>query len=288
MAIGRRLAVGLAWMFAGNWTEQATNFVVFVVLARLLGAEAFGLAAMATVSILFAEYLVRETITETIIQLENVEERTSRRAVLPAGSSLPRHRCPAHRAGRSDRRSVFRTARRRLSGLGHAVSTFLGLLRRAGRLSEEKSRVPGLAVRATLGVLAGGVVGISMATMDLGAWSLIAQRVTQVSVISALAWVAHPWRPGLRARPAALSRCIEFQRQNGGSAGCGGRLPQCAYGRHRFVSRAARSRSIHARLASRRDIVPSADDADTIRRAAGPSRTCTGGGSTLASCYRTS
>ena len=56
-----------------------------------------------------------------------------------------------------------------------------------------------LAVRATVGVLAGGVVGISMATMDFGAWSLIAQRVTQASVISALAWIAHPWRPGLRA-----------------------------------------------------------------------------------------
>ena len=63
----------MAWMFTGHWTEQAANFVVFVVLARLLGAEAFGLAAMSIVCVLLGECLVRDTMTETIIQLETME-----------------------------------------------------------------------------------------------------------------------------------------------------------------------------------------------------------------------
>ncbi|MCP5433185.1 MAG: oligosaccharide flippase family protein, partial [Alphaproteobacteria bacterium] len=73
MSERRRFSVGMAWMFAGNWVEQACNFAIFVTLARILGAEAFGLAMMAMAFIVFAEFLVRETITEGLIQQHEVE-----------------------------------------------------------------------------------------------------------------------------------------------------------------------------------------------------------------------
>lgn len=210
MAIGRRLAVGLAWMFAGNWTEQATNFVVFVVLARLLGAEAFGLAAMATVSILFAEYLVRETITETIIQLENVEDGHLDALFYLLG--LLSLGIVVLLIALADRIAGAFSEPRVAGYLVWATPSvlFLGFSGVPVACLRRKLEFRALAVRATLGVLAGGVVGISMATMDLGAWSLIAQRVTQVSVISALAWVAHPWRPGLRARRRHFHDVLSF------------------------------------------------------------------------------
>ena len=58
-------------MAAGNWIEQAVNFAVFVILARLLGAQAFGILAMASVVIVLSEFLVRETFAEGLISVPN-------------------------------------------------------------------------------------------------------------------------------------------------------------------------------------------------------------------------
>ena len=69
MSITRQFSKGVAWMAAGNWLEQAINFVVFVVLARLLVAEAFGLLAMATAFVILSEFLVRETLSEFLIAI---------------------------------------------------------------------------------------------------------------------------------------------------------------------------------------------------------------------------
>ncbi len=72
MPIRRRLIVGVAWMFAGIGAEQVFTFLVVVILARLLGAEIYGLVMMAIVFIIFAEFLVRETITDALIQLKDL------------------------------------------------------------------------------------------------------------------------------------------------------------------------------------------------------------------------
>ncbi len=70
MVIRQKFGAGVAWMAFGNWTEQAVNFIVFILLARLLDTEAFGLLAMASVAIVLAEFLVRESLTEYLIAAE--------------------------------------------------------------------------------------------------------------------------------------------------------------------------------------------------------------------------
>ena len=197
-------------MFAGNWTEQGANFFVFVVLARMLGAEAFGLAAMATVFVLLAEYLVRDTMTETIIQLESVEAGHLDALFYLLGSfSL----CIVILLiVLADPIAGLFSEPRVATYLVWATPSvlFLGLSGVPVASLRRKLEFRVLAIRATLGVLAGRVVGIFMATMDLGTWSLIAQRVTQVFATSALAWIAHPWRPGLRARRRHFHDVLSF------------------------------------------------------------------------------
>jgi len=200
ISIRHRLVVGLAWMFAGSWSEQGLNFTFFVVLARMLGAEVFGLAAMAIVFVLFAEFLVRETMTETIIQLDAVEDGHLDAVfwMLGAFSLL----IVALVIALSDRIAGFFSEPQIARYMIWATPTvlFIGFSGVPVASLRRKLEFRILAIRATVGVLAGGMVGISMAIMDLGVWSLIAQRVTQVFVNNALAWIAHPWRPGLRAR----------------------------------------------------------------------------------------
>ncbi|WP_171236666.1 oligosaccharide flippase family protein, partial [Ruegeria sp. HKCCA6837] len=67
MSLGQRFASGVAWMSVGVWAEQAFNFIIIAILARLLGAEAFGLLAMAAAFVLFSEFLVRESISDILL-----------------------------------------------------------------------------------------------------------------------------------------------------------------------------------------------------------------------------
>jgi O-antigen/teichoic acid export membrane protein len=198
MSIRRRLVVGLAWMFAGSWAEQATNFIVFIILARLLGAEAFGLAAMSLVFVLLAEFLVRETMTETIIQLRELEAGHQDAvfwllgafSVVLVGLIIVLADQVAALFSEPQVAGYLIWATPAVLFIGFSGVPVANLRRNL------EFRV--LAIRATLGVMAGGIVGVSMALMDFGAWSLIGQRVTQVFVNNALAWIAYPWRPGFR------------------------------------------------------------------------------------------
>ncbi len=63
---------GVAWMAIGNWTEQAINLVIFILMARLLGAEAFGLLAMAAAFVILCEFLVRESLSDYLIAAESL------------------------------------------------------------------------------------------------------------------------------------------------------------------------------------------------------------------------
>lgn len=213
MQIRRRLAVGMAWMFAGNGSEQLANFLVFVVLVRILGPEAFGLAAMATVFVLLAELLVRESMTETLIQLPTVEEG-HRDAVfwLLGAFSLSLVGLIALSA---DLIAAVFNEPRVTDYVIWATPTilFIGFsgVPVASLRRDLEFRI--LAIRATIGVLAGGVVGITMAVMGFGVWSLIAQRVVQVCINNLLAWIAFAWRPGFRATRQHVRDVVGFSSQ---------------------------------------------------------------------------
>lgn len=189
-------------MAAGAWIEQAFNFVVFVILARLLGAETIGLAAMAVSFLVLAASLVRETFTEYLIA----------------------HKDPTP----DDFNAVFWC----LIALGLALAALMNLLAVpiAGFYGEPEvasflralspvvlmialTAVPVailrrdmrfniLSIRAIAGVVIGGIVGITMALTGFGVWSLIAQYLTLIATNAALAWFAVSWRPG---RPPALA-----------------------------------------------------------------------------------
>ena len=208
-----RLISGMAWMFAASWSEQVINFVVFIILARILGAEVFGLATMAIVFVLFAEFLVRVTITETIIQLKDLEDGHLDAVFWLLGFLsilivtllilLAEQIANIYSEPLIANYLVWATPTVLIIGFsGVPVS----LLKR--RL---EFRV--LAIRATLGVLIGGIVGIVLALQGYGVWSFIAQRVVQVFVNNVLAWIALPWVPKLRATRRHFQDVIGFSSQ---------------------------------------------------------------------------
>lgn len=209
-AVRQKFGRGVAWMAAGNWTEQAVNFAVFIALARILDSGAFGLMAMASVVIVLAEFLVRETLTEHLIAddapgAEDFNAVFWALAALGVGLSL----------------LILALARPIAVAYGEAMVAPLIAWMVPSVLMTAVTAVPvavlrrelafrSLSLRAIAGVIGGGIVGLFMAFAGYGVWALVGQRVVQVLVNALAAWVAAPWKPGVRTSRAHLHRVLRI------------------------------------------------------------------------------
>lgn len=196
MTIEKQFSKGVAWMAVGNWVEQAVNLAVFVALARLLGAEAFGLVAMAVTFVILAEALVRETVSEVLIaekelsgaQINGVFWLLLLGSVLLAGFMFAISWPVAAFYGEAVVGPLLRALA--ISVVGVALASVpVAILRR-----ELKFKI--LSLRAIAGVVVGGTVGVTMAWMGFGVWSLVGHHLVLVAVNTVMAVTAVSWRPG--------------------------------------------------------------------------------------------
>lgn len=173
MTIKRQFGSAVAWMAFGNWTEQAVNFLVFVLLARILGAEAFGLLAMAAVFVILSEFLVRETFSEYLISADTLGPAHLNSAfwlLMVFGGVLTAVLWWA--AGPVARFYDQPQVPELLRALSMTVPIIaitavpVAILRR-----DMSFRV--LSIRAIAGVIAGGVVGVALALSGAGVWALV-------------------------------------------------------------------------------------------------------------------
>ncbi|MCY1126679.1 oligosaccharide flippase family protein [Frigidibacter sp. RF13] len=210
MSVNRAFGRGVAWMAAGNWLEQAVNFAVFVVLARLLGARDYGLLAMASVFIVLSESLVRESLSEYLIAAREAGARELNATFwllvgLGAGLGLSLWAIAPFAAqayGEPEVATLIRAlAPSVLIVALNAVP--VAILRR-----DLAFRI--LAIRAVAGVILGGITGIGMALAGFGVWSFVGQWLVLITTNAVLAWGAVSWRPGLKVRRADLALAATF------------------------------------------------------------------------------
>ncbi|MEZ5165887.1 MAG: oligosaccharide flippase family protein [Acidimicrobiales bacterium] len=74
-AEGRKLSFALFWSFLQGFGAQGLTVVVTFLLARQLGPEVFGLAALAIVYVLFVEMLMRQGLSVAIVQRPDLTDR---------------------------------------------------------------------------------------------------------------------------------------------------------------------------------------------------------------------
>lgn len=74
MSIGRKILGGASWSFLGNIGTQVTNFVVFMVLARLLSVADFGLFGMVLVVMSFVGVISELGFQNALVQREDVKD----------------------------------------------------------------------------------------------------------------------------------------------------------------------------------------------------------------------
>jgi O-antigen/teichoic acid export membrane protein len=186
------------WSGTQQWGERAISLVVVAILSRLLSVDAFGLVAYATVFIALIQTFLDQGFGDAIIQREDLDSEhldTAFTSNIIAGSlfTLISISIAGFIAG------IFREPRLipiikwlsltfTLSGMS---VTQQAILRRRLAFKE-------LAIRSLIGVLAGGIVGITLAYLGYGVWSLVAQILVKGSVGVIVLWNVSKWRPHLK------------------------------------------------------------------------------------------
>jgi O-antigen/teichoic acid export membrane protein len=194
----RRVARGLSWTVVDIWGRQALNLLVFLVLARLLVPEDFGLVALAMVFVLFAQIIVDQGLGDALIQRREVTRGhidTAFWVALANGSLLTVAGLllagPIARAlNEPDLEPILRALS--LTFVLAAMNSIqIALLRR-------ELAFRSLAIRSLVAASGGGAVGVLLAYLGYGAWALVGQLLA-VSILSVLTlWRVSPWRPSFR------------------------------------------------------------------------------------------
>ncbi len=191
----QKAARGVFWTAFGNLGRQGISLVVFLVLARLLSAEDFGLVAMASVFVALGRLLADQGMAEAIVQRKDVEEGHLNTAFvcnlvfntffagtvwLCAGAIAELYRLPDLELVLQWLCLVF--------VFGALTPVQEAYLRKQLRFRE-------LSLRDLIGVALGGIVGLAMAWSGAGVWSLVGQQIAQALGRVITLWAVSGWRP---------------------------------------------------------------------------------------------
>lgn len=203
---------GALWALINSGAKQGIDLLVFLLLARWLAPQAFGLMALVGTVLVVVVMLAELGLAEALVQrkrLAGVEVDTAfwlllgvglALAVLLAALAVPLARL---------------YARPELAPLVWAlcplvIAVALNAVPQA--LMQRALRFRPLAVRGMAGTLAGGAAGLGLALAGADVWSLVAQQLVAALVGLALLWAQTDWRPRWRFSPAAARQLLAFSR----------------------------------------------------------------------------
>jgi len=199
-----------AWSAIQIGGNQVTSFIVFMILTRILKPSDLGLVALALSFIDLAGPLMRGGLPEALIQRkETTEEQadtcfwgTLTMSFVLGGALV---------AGAGGFARLFGAP-----ALAPVLRVLALLLPISALTAVHEARITrafgyrALAVRGLASNLIGGVVGVVMARMGYGLWSLVAQRIVAALASVVIIWASFPWRPRLKFSVPDFKSMIRF------------------------------------------------------------------------------
>lgn len=196
MSLHKKMAHGALWSLLEKVGQSGMAFLIFVVLARLIGPEEFGLANICYVYIALTNVVVLGLV-DGIVSLKLRDDKSlstlfwtvtglgSVLALLGVAAAKPF----AMLMNQPDLEPLFYWISISSVLLAtSAVPTFLALAKMDFRV---------YALRTLVSVFIGGVVGIVLAIKGFGAYAIVAQQITQYAVVNVVVWYGCGWFPKL-------------------------------------------------------------------------------------------
>lgn len=210
MSLRQKTVGGLIWTFSQQFSVQAINFIVQLVLARLLVPADFGLIAMLSIFIAVGTSLADSGLTSSLIRTKD--------------------------AGQLDYSTVFfmnLTASILIYGMLFFAAplisaffnqpmlesviqfyTFTFIIRAFSQIQQTKlTKEMNFKLQMLIqipSVIIAGIVGIIMAYKGMGVWSLVYMNIIQASLSSIQLWFRTGWRPSLEFNWKLLKKHFNF------------------------------------------------------------------------------
>jgi len=201
---------GAFWAGIERWASQILSFSIYVLLARLVGPTSYGLIALASVYLGLIEVFMNQGFGTALVQRKDLQNEhldsvfwvnLAIASVLAVGSIVLANSL-ATLFGEVQLAPVIQWL---------AISSVLASLETVPRaILVRNMGFRALSVRSLSGLLAGGIVGISMAWFDFGVWSLVGQQLANLLVGTAAVWWVVPWRPSWRISKSHLRDVYGF------------------------------------------------------------------------------
>ncbi len=209
-SLKRQVVVGVGWSAFARIGSQFFQFVITVILARLLSPTEFGLIGMVAVFINFAALFSELGFAEALIQLKVVEEwHLSSVFWLNLGLGfvlllLFYFLSPLIAGFYNEAILAPITA---FIGLNFVIGAFNDVQMALLQRNMDFRR---LVIINLVSIIAGGLVAIIMATMGFGVWSLVAQMLVQTLAEVILMWRTTDWKPRFLIDRRALRELMGF------------------------------------------------------------------------------
>lgn len=208
--VKQKVVSNLAWRFAERVGAQAVQFIVSIVLARILAPEAYGTIALVTVFITILQVFVDSGLGNALIQKKNADSLDFS-TVFYANVAL----CvvlyiilflaaPLIANFYNDPSLIAIT---RVLGLTVVVSGIKNVQQAyvSRHLIFKKFFFSTLA-----GTIGAAVIGITMAYNGFGVWALVAQMLFNLTLDTIVLWITVKWRPTLQFSFKRLGSLFSF------------------------------------------------------------------------------
>jgi O-antigen/teichoic acid export membrane protein len=198
MNLREKALKGVFWSAVEKWGYQIVAILVFFLLARLLSPEDFGLVALASVFISFTEIFLDQGFAQAIIQRQHLEaEHLDTAFWFSIGIGIL---LTAIVFLFTEPIAQFFKSPQLVSIIRWLSVSFIfrALCSVQEALLRRNLDFKAISMRTLLSTVLGGVVGIVMALMNFGVWSLIGKELTFFITACILLWRISPWRPSLK------------------------------------------------------------------------------------------
>ena len=202
--IKKKTVKGIAWTFIDRAGSQFIGFVITIFLARILSPAEFGLVAMASVVIAITRIFIDSGLRDSLIQKQDCTDIdystvflfNLAMSILLFGIIFISAPWIASFFGYEKLTPLIRVL-----GLKPAIASFsivqTAILHKELQFGKiAKVRIPAF--------ILSGIIGLTLALMDYGVWSLIIQSLMEVFLFNLFLWLTTSWRPVFRFEAAVF------------------------------------------------------------------------------------
>ena len=195
--IKKKFAAGSLWLFIGQNFSNLASFIIFAVLARILGPLDFGIVAFASVFIDLSRSLALAGLPTALISASEWDEDTASTAFWGnVGFSIILAILVGGGGGYVLREYYGNELQWVISALSACL--ILDALRATHEAKLQREfQFKELAKRSALATSGAGVVGVILAFAGFGVWALVINRIANSAIQTIIIWHATPWSPHL-------------------------------------------------------------------------------------------